>query len=203
VDERASLLAAYVDVLAEERHDPFLRLHRLRHREELVTRNELIALVGADQVRRLEGWIGSPGSVPWGLVASFLGLEGDEAVSFVAKREREPEVMRQRRALEEEEAAMTLAAFSKKQGRARVSPDVKGDHDDVKARVQERSDAERSLAAAARISRWARRRWDVRLQGRRGKNRRIKRGRREAPTNGATRESQAPSKRRRAASRAL
>jgi hypothetical protein len=164
VDDRAALVAAYVDVLAEERHDPFLKLHRLRHREELVTRNELIALVGADQVRQLEGWIGSPGSIPWGLVASFLGSEGDEAASFVAKRECEPEVMRQRRALEEEEAAMTLAAFAKKQGRARVCRDARLDHEDVKARVQQRSDAERSLAAAARISRWAWRRWDAHLK---------------------------------------
>jgi hypothetical protein len=51
--------------------------------------------MGESRVKWFEEQIGAA-KVDWGKVAAALGLEGDEAASFVTKREREPEVMGKR-----------------------------------------------------------------------------------------------------------
>jgi hypothetical protein len=190
LDERTFLLTSYVDILVDERYNPSLKLHRLRDRPRLALCNDLASLVGEDRVRQLEGWIGATAAtdVPWGLVASAVGMDEDEAAAFVARREREPEVMRKRRTIEEEEAGMTLARFAKKQGRPRGCHDVKLRRDEVRARVRERSEAERALAAGAKICLWVRRRRTLASIG--GKRCRCKRAGREDLGSVTQRESQ-------------
>jgi hypothetical protein len=108
-------------------------------------------------------------------------------------------VVRKRRTIEEEEAGMTLARFAKKQGCPRGCLDVKLCHDDVRARVRERSEAERALAAAAKICLWARRRRALASRG--GKTCRCKRAGREILGSVTQRESQGSCKKPKAVDR--
>jgi hypothetical protein len=86
-EEKADVLEGYVDVLAEERYDLVLKAIR-RFQPPPAERQRLAELIGESRVKWFEERVGAP-TVGWGQVAAAMGLEGDEATSFVAKRQRE------------------------------------------------------------------------------------------------------------------
>jgi hypothetical protein len=118
-EEEADFLEGYVDILAEERYDPVLRANR-RFQVPSVVRQRLAELIGESRVKWFEERIGAT-KVDWGHVAAAMGLKGDEATSFIAKREREPEVMGKRLEdsedlLEPSKKARKLVVAWRKQG---------------------------------------------------------------------------------------